>query len=158
MSSAFQYVVDFDVFLCVRTGLSVQQLLDRVDVIKGVQHQADAELLKRVAEKMKQHESPFSSAEDTGKSLKAKNKQSLHEQKRRDAPPYKVIVFSVDMFAWLTQSRSYLPSSIFNASSQHHIRANKYPSCGRFTMLRAQVGPVVVLFALPSLCRFMRKW
>jgi hypothetical protein len=73
--------------------VSVKELLDRADVIKRKQYQADVEVLRQVAAKMKQHgRSSSTAAEDTRQSLKETTKQSLLEQKRKDAPPYKVSV------------------------------------------------------------------
>jgi ATP synthase F1 complex assembly factor 1 len=66
--------------------------LDRAHAFKVAQHQADAEELKREAEKLKQHERP-ASVGDTRKSSKEETKQSLIEQKRKDAPPYKVSMY-----------------------------------------------------------------
>jgi ATP synthase F1 complex assembly factor 1 len=73
-----------------RTGLSVKELLDRADGVKRIQQKADAEELKQAAEK--QH-GRLSTTENTRTLLKEKTKQFLTEQKRKDAPPYKVSVY-----------------------------------------------------------------
>jgi hypothetical protein len=67
-----------------RTGLSVKELLDRADAVKRTQRQADVEEMKQSA---KPHGT--TAGENTRKSLK-RNTKSIMEQKKKDAPPYRV--------------------------------------------------------------------